>query len=206
MNFLKYILLTFAIGSLIVSCEPKAEPDFVYPLEYLPAYPGSYWIYNNGDQIVTSSSYVLHSYQSSLSSLETTEEVYVPMYDGEYLYEYTITQNSTEYPVKKLLEETVGGNPWMVSDFNGEPTMRAVTKSLDSIIISFPPYADPMDSILVFKDVLVVVEYVDSLGEDNWNLKEYYAKDVGLVRVEANNPYDTLNSIVIKELQQYKIN
>lgn len=202
MNLIKNITLLLMFGVAFVGCEPEADPEFIYPKEYLPAYPGSYWDYTNGERILTSASYVSHSYEASISSIENTGSVYVPMYNNEYLYEYTITQNSTEYPTMKLLEEKIG-NPWTIRTINGEAVKRQMVAAPDSLIIPFPPYTNPSDS--VFKDILVVVEFIDSLGVERWNLKEYYAKNVGLVRVEANNPLDTLSEIVIKEIQAYKI-
>jgi len=202
MKLLKNAIVVIIIGFAFASCDPEADPEFIYPKEYLPAYPGSYWDYTNGERILTSPSYVGHSYEASIGSIENTGKVYVPMYNDEYLYEYTITQNSTQYPTMKLLEEKVG-NAWTIREINGEAIKRQMVSAPDSLIIPFPPYSNSVDS--VFKNILVVVEFIDSLGVERWNLKEYYAKDVGLIRVEANNPLDTLSEIVIKEIQAYKI-
>lgn len=194
---------------LSTACETSTDPETIYPESYLPAYPQSYWDYTNGERVLTGTTYELHSYESDISSTEKTGEKYVPVYDGQYLYEYSITQNSTVYPIKTLLETTVGES-WQVNEINGEPIMRYVVEELDTLIIPFPPYSNPVDCI--FTDVLVVVEYTDSLDvtdsiyEDRWSLKEYYADSVGLVRVDVNNPFDTLDAVIQKQIQGYSIN
>lgn len=202
MNLNKIILLAGLLGLIAVACEVEEEPEYVYPLEYLPAYPGSYWDYSNGERVLTSSTYVLHSYQASVESSEETEKKYVPEYNGQYLYEYSITQNSTSYPIKQLLDETTG-SAWLVNIVNGESVMRQVTDSIDSLYLSIPVNSVSVDSL--FEHVVVVVEFLKSLGVDNWNTKEYYAKNIGLIRVEVNDPYDEQDPVVQKEIRGYYI-
>ncbi len=197
------IISIIFLTTFFLACEPDAEPQIVYPLSYLPAYPGSSWDYSNGEQVVVSSSYEIHSYQSTIESTEKTDTKYVPYYSGSYLYEYSIIQNSTVYPLKKLLDETAGG-AWLVNEINNVSIMRQLTSTIDSMIIQFPPYTSPIDC--VFKNIVVVVEFLDSLGVDRWNTKEYYAKDVGLIQVEIDNPLDENESVIQKQIRAYYIN
>ncbi len=203
MKIVNYILSILFIAFFFLACEPEGEPDFVYPKQYLPAYPGSYWDYTNGERVLTGPGYELHSYQSSISSTEKTDSKYVPVYNGTYLYEYSIIQSSTVYPLKKLLDETVGSD-WLVNEINDVSIMRQVTGTIDSMIIEFPPYTNPIDC--VFMDIIVVVEYLDTLGVNRWNTKEYYAKDVGLIQVEVDDPFDEEGAVLQKQIQGYDIN
>lgn len=197
-----YLLLIIVIG--FMACEDDEDPTFEYPNSYLPAYPGSLWDYTNGERVLTLPSYELHSYETSINSTENSTEKYVPVYNEQYLYGYSVYQNSTVYPLKKLLEETAG-SAWQVSEVNNSPVMRQVIEKLDTLIIPFPPYTNPVDSI--FTDVIVVVEFIDSLGVERWNTKEYYADSVGLIQVEVNNPFDTTEAAVLqKQIQAYYIN
>ena len=185
---------------LLTSCKKNDSYNYVYPKTYLPAYPGSYWDYSNGERSSVDPEYQLYSYETSVSSNVKSGTVYVPRLDGQYLYEYSITQNSTVYPVKKLLEETVSSDPWVVNVLNNEKIDRETTQILDSLVIHYPG----KDS--VFRNVVVVVEYIDSLTAQRWNVKEYYAKNVGLIRRDINNPWDNQDSVVEKEIRGYFIN
>lgn len=199
-----YILIFFSIGVLaLASCEKDKEPEYVYPKSYLPAYPGSYWDYTNGERVLSENNYVLHQYEEGVNSTKKTDEKYVPIYNGQYLYEYSITQSSTVYPLKKLLEESTGKS-WEVNKINNEAVLRQVVNKIDTMIIKFPPFKNPIDSAI--KDILVVVEYLDSLGAERWNTKEYYAKNIGLIRVDVNNPFDENPPIIQKQIQGYHIN
>ncbi len=200
---MKKIIILLITTFVLLSCQEDPEAEYVYPKDYLPAYPGSYWDYSNGERVMTSNEYVLHQYEISINSTEKSDEKYVPMYDNRYLYEYSITQSSTVYPIKQLLDESVGKS-WVVNEINKQKVMRKVVGKLNSITIPFPQVNNPVDSII--KNVLVVVEYMDYLGEKKWHTKEYYAKNIGLVKVEINNPLDSKASVIQKQIQGYKIN
>ncbi|MBR6082262.1 MAG: hypothetical protein IKP62_04985, partial [Salinivirgaceae bacterium] len=59
----------------------------------------------------------------------------------------------------------------------------------------------------LYKSVYRVTEFLESLDDtDHWNIREYYAKNVGLVKVEVNNPHDSADFVVQKELRSYFIN
>ncbi len=202
-NVIKWFTIILGIMLLTSACEKDAEPKYVLPKDYLPAFPGSFWDYTNGERVITSQEYELHSYQKSINSTEETPEQYVPVYGGNYLYEYSIIQQSNKYPLKQLLAENVGG-AWEVNFINNTKILRQVIEKKDSVIIPFPPFTNPIDSVI--KDVVVVVEFLDSLGAKRWNTKEYYAKNIGLIKVEANNPFDTMPPVLIKQIQNYHIN
>jgi hypothetical protein len=194
MKNLWFLLLA---SGLFFSCSDDNDLSIMYPNDFLPAYPGSWWSYSNGDRSTVYPEYVSHNYEPSINSPESTSDMLVPYLDGEYLYEYKITQMSTEYPVKKLLDTTVV-TEWAVNFVNGETIYRKTTAVLDSFYLA-------KDSTL-FKDVVTVVEFQESMGVTKWNTKEYYARDIGLIRIDVNNPLDTLSAIIQKEIVDYNIN
>lgn len=203
MKAFSILLPILFLATFFLACEPEAEPEIVYPNSYLPAYPGSSWNYSNGEQVVVSPSYELHNYQPDISSIEKTASKYVPYYNGSYLYEYSIIQNSTVHPLKKLLEEKAG-KEWLVNEINDVKIMRQVTGTIDSMIIELPTETSSVEYL--FEDVVVVVEFLDSLGYSKWNTREFYAKDVGLIQVEVNNPFDENDAVLHKQIRSYKIN
>lgn len=198
---MKKIILPFLFFVILFSCNKEDALTIVTPKDYLPAYPGSYWTYTNGERITVNPSYTAHSYQLGVTSSEMSDEKRVPIYDGKALYQYSIEQASTVYPLKKLLVET-GTQSWVVNEINTEFVKRQLVSTKDSVPIV------PVGAIDTtwYKHVLVVVEFIDSLTVERWNYKEYYAKDVGLIKTEINNPFDTLPAIVEKELMNYHIN
>ena len=193
------ILIGLAIFIMMGACQKETSSTYIYPKDYLPAYPGSYWDYSNGERSSVDPEYQLHNYETSVSSSVKSSTVYVPKVDGQYLYEYSITQNSTVYPIKKLLEETVSTKPWVVNVVNGENIYRQTIKVGDSLIVKYP------DKDSLFRQVIVVVEFIDSLTVDRWSVKEYYAKNVGLIRRDINNPWDDKDPVTEKEIRSYCI-
>ncbi len=182
--------------SIIVACDKGDDYNYVKPGEYLPAYPGSYWDYSDGSR-VRATDYELHSYRISTTSPDNSESCYVPVWDGKYLYKYSVYQQSTIYPMRKLLVGS-GTSTWIVEE-NNNVKLKRHEIHLDSLEM---PTLDT-----VFYDVCQVTEYQEIFDfTDHWNLREYYAKNVGLLRVEVNNPYDTLDFVVQKELRAFYIN
>ena len=190
------IVLLFFLG-----CNKDSEIAFVVPLDYLPATPGSHWTYTNGERIMTGNSYVEHRYMLGTESSELSEVKKVPVYDSEYLYEYKITQASTQFPLKKLLEEKEG-EAWQINLINGQKVMRQAVAFNDSFPITQLGTADTT----WYTNVVEVVEFLDSAKAENWYLKEYYAKNVGLIRTDIDNVFDTLSAIIEKEIIDFYIN
>jgi hypothetical protein len=199
MKLFNTVILIFSCFALIFSsCKDTKQPDVILPKEYLPAYPGSYWDYTDGTRSRVEPQYEEHSYRESANSTSYSEACLVSVIDGKYLYEYSVYQSSPIYPLRKLLSDK-NENAWVVEDNNGVRLLRH-SQSIDSLIVIYPH----KDSI--FRNIIISVEYIDSLGEDRWTRKEYYAKNVGLIRVDVNNPFDTIAPVIEKEIRTYHIN
>jgi len=196
MLFKNKFFTLFAGLALLVACDKGDDYEYVTPGEYLPAYPGSYWDYSDGSR-VRATDYETHNYRLSVSSPDMSETCYVPVWDGKYLYKYSVYQQSTIYPMRKLLVGS-GTSTWIVEE-NNNVKLKRHEEHIDSLI--FPA----LDT--VFKDVCVVTEFQEIFDfNKHWNVREYYAKNVGLIRVEVNNPYDTLDCVLLKEIRAFHIN
>jgi len=200
---MKFSLIAIGIFLAFLSCKKDEVFTVVEPLSYFPAYPGSIWYYSNGDVSKVHTEYVAHNYQANINSSEYTETKLVPYIDREYLYGYEVTQNSMAFPLKKLLSETVT-EPWVIDTVGSEYVYRKTIENRDSLRIEFADAENYKDS--TYFDIVVVVEFSGSLDATQWNRKEYYAKNVGLIQVEINNPDDTLPEVIQKKLVEYNIN
>lgn len=190
----KSALIAAAGLAVFAACGDGNDPKYIAPEAYLPAYPGSYWDYTDGTR-VRATNYELHSYRPSTTSREYTDECYVPIWDGHYLYKYSIYQPSPLYPLKELVRAK-GSSVWIVDENNGQKLKRS-EEHVDSLAVG--------DSL--YKDIYRVTEFLENLdNKSHWNLREYYAKNVGLVKVEVNNPHDSADFVVQKELRSYFIN
>ncbi len=191
-----------ALGLALSACDNGSDARYIEPNEYLPAYPGSYWDYSDGTR-VRATNYELHNYRLSTSSSKYSEECYVPIWDGKYLYKYSIYQASPLYPMKELLRAK-GSAEWIVDESNGAKLKRSEA-FIDSMYIRIPVDSTFKDSL--FKEVYQITEYQENMDNTtHWNTREYYAKNVGLIKVEVNNPNDTLSAVVQKEIRAYFIN
>ena len=199
----KFSLFAFmALGLALSACDNGSDARYIEPNEYLPAYPGSYWDYSDGTR-VRATDYELHNYRLSTSSSKYSEECYVPIWDGKYLYKYSIYQASPLYPMKELLRAK-GSAEWIVDESNGAKLKRSEA-FIDSMYIRIPVDSTFKDSL--FKEVYQITEYQENMDNTtHWNTREYYAKNVGLIKVEVNNPNDTLSAVVQKEIRAYFIN
>src|SRR5687768_15173056 len=92
----------------IISCKKnESEParagvEIIYPLPYIPVYPGSWWRYVNGlgDSIQTTliSDFQEHSYSDITQSGAQTSVVKIPFWNGYPMYGYS-------YPRKINLDD-----------------------------------------------------------------------------------------------------
>lgn len=246
---------------MFLACKKEQNYETLFPEEYFPAYPGSYWVYSNGITKTTEAYYRLHTVNS--------EDVYVPVYDGKIVNGYSVGN-------KEIIN--FNGSAWQVGEFDGMEIYREIIDLDTSLRIIQYPYNDPSycdtifeevtsipidttinlievnncdgyfdcdtvlincdnphscdtlyyalleeiiyydttfidtvltncDSITMYYDVIVVKEYVSNLDDlDCWFYKEYYAKDVGLVKREVASCSESTSNITEFELVRYHIN
>ncbi|MDA3866495.1 MAG: hypothetical protein PF489_07075 [Salinivirgaceae bacterium] len=183
---------------LTVGCS-ETDIEYIFPKDYLPAYPESYWIYSDGTTTKVSPGYRKHRYFDELESTERSDEVYVPYMAPHYVYGYKVTQNDNRYPLKKLLSE-VNGETWKIGDWlNGTVHRKVIDKDVALTLSS--PILNTEEQ--VFDSVIVVIEYIKETDTTYpWKLKEYYAPFVGLIRQDIRRNND---SLIAKELVRYYI-
>lgn len=194
-NKISIICLLFFITS---GCEQE-KYEYVFPEKYFPAYPESYWIYSNGTTVKVDPDYQEHHYYPGVGIVGKTEIVYVPRMEGQYVYGYKITQNSTQVPLKELLRTTKNAE-WIVDYWNGTEIRRKV-ETIDTTI-TLNSKIDPLNEDII-DSVILVCEFI----KDNpvWIYREAYAPNIGLIRREINISDTSIVPHVEKELIKYFI-
>jgi hypothetical protein len=183
---------------LCISCkkeEPDPLPIIVYPLSYLPVYPGSYWKYldQNGDTTLqtTSDDYVLNSYAYGYANDEVTDPAYVPYWNGIPVYGYSSPLKIDPYPYYKqvlYLSETYGQVYKYDTRFG---TISRYTVNTDTTMVLFST---------TYSHVIIVNDYYQnpSMSQPYLEVRSFYAKDIGLIVQETTS--DTI------EIVSYYIN
>jgi hypothetical protein len=177
--------------------------DTIFPLDYFPAYPGSYWKYVDcqGDtiQYATDTVYKPDWYVHS-GAAYFSDTFFVPFYNNIPIWGYEAHTGpisySGSYPLTLILSDTlpVGAN-WVIYFSAGTEVSRKIIAKDTSVTVSgntcFPT---------------IVVEEYYSYGPPYyiWQAKRYYTKNIGLVREDIYNLTDS--TTCVKELVQYFIN
>lgn len=207
-----------------VSCEnnEKGNPDSpiydtIRPLDYFPAFPGSFWIYSNSDTLKVANNYEKYIYNSSeydeLPDYDTLvlpklilNGIYNPNDTFAFVYKYSLSKSSKssyrDYALKVILSETEGTRFYITSAWDGHCNTVITVKKDTSIIVQGKQY----------DKVIMTMQYDDYWTNQGVSrnkcayLKEYYAKGVGLIkREERNYPINTV-FLTAFELTKYKIN
>jgi hypothetical protein len=199
-----HFFLILIVTSLFCTCKKDQELiDTYFPGDYLPAYPGSYWIYSNQDTIKTENSYRKDTletpvyYQDNIYAIEYCEFFecgYYPIYDHQTLRNYTLFPNYCTESIK-LLDETLNKS-WMTYNWKDYFIRREVTAK--DVQISLP-------NSKMYDSVIVVEENIETIA-DYGKKEHYYAKNVGLIGIKTiHMNFDTLNTFDYY-LIEYKIN
>ena len=182
-------IIIFLLGILLLSCkkdlEPLSEVKYILPGKYFPVYPGSTWTYieNDGDTIIHSSdaNWQKHSYKVNAFNDFYTDPVYVPKFEGKFIYGYSSYNlgQSNYSPFTQILSENLGES-WLS---NWVLTMSGWINTGNSVVdttlytISVPAGT--------FVNVIKVNEYENILGTgDTVCYSKYYVPDVGIIRVD----------------------
>jgi hypothetical protein len=195
------------------SCEKKGNEDppknelsydTIFPKDYLPVYPGSYWKYldEKEDTIMsqTSDHYLLDYYEYQTAGY-ISDSFFVPVLDNVPIWGYKAhsepISHAGSYPFTLILNDTSNiGYNWQIAYWMGNENRRIIIAK-DTII--------QLSTSFKFDSVIVVKEY-QSQPENvpEWWYKRYYAKYVGMIKEEYWFSYDS--TYKIKELFEYFIN
>ncbi len=195
---MKKIVYILILGFVVLLGCNEGENEFIFPKDYFPAYPQSYWVYSNGTTVKVSPGYHEHKYYEGLESTATSDNVYVPKIESQFVYEYSITQNDNRVPLKKLLSER-SGDDWLVNYWEDGQIRRQVINKDTSVTLSSPL---ENEGIQTFDSCIIVIEYFKDTIAHEWQTKEIYAPKVGLIKQEVRR--DSI-SIIYKELIRYYI-
>lgn len=188
----------------------------IKPLDYFPAFPGSYWVYNIDDSLKVADDYKKYIFNSNAydesEDYDTiyfpkllTKNVYNPGDSCSYVNGYSISkaQNSSykDPAFKYILSETEGSTfiitaPWQNHQIIGK------TINIDtSIIVGNTTYVSVLVTIEL--DMACSGQYpMDSCAYK----REYYAKGVGLIKRESGGYIPNDNWTTDFELKEYYIN
>ncbi len=204
------LLLVF-IG--LISCDKKEEVfasqnvvyDTIKPLSYFPAFPGSYWIYDNGDTLR-----IADQYQMFIFGLATGDPLFYDTLILPKIEPCNVYWSNGENGFVKGYELTAPSGVTYIPS----PTYHSLLSTkLDSIFIYGPsvqghmPMAETMavDTVIYIGSVkyehVIVTMYWDEAcisggygnsPEDCADKREYYAKNIGLIKREHRYHNDTI--------------
>lgn len=163
--------------------EQHTPPDTLFPRPYLPIYPGSWWTYRNASDSTTFTEYAGGYVLDRMSYNEyNSQEYYVPLWRGRTYFGYGFYNEGGAGCFTKELDPFSGTGSWLYEPNPGDPRFSYwnVWRKTDSTGLTLT-----IDSV-IYTDVIKVVEYEISSGSTaQWDVFDYYyAKDVGLIRVD----------------------
>lgn len=178
----------------------------VFPLSYFPAYPGSYWKYENilNGEITTKKTeptYLKDLNRTSHASKADT--FYVPYYQKEPTWGYslhsTVINTYGDYPYFRILSDTLSvGAQWTVYHWGGVHIMRKIKAKDATIVIKGKSYYP----------TIVMQDYnYEGPPKGLRQSESYYTKDIGLIMYKTfgGYPSDTMYTTTIV-LVDYFIN
>lgn len=202
---MKRFLLPFICLLILGSCK-KDEYETRYPQAYLPTYPGSYWIYHDGDTIRTGNNYVLTEiYKTSqylgspdYQSCTPFETAIFPVYNGSYVKDYTLFGiNSIGSCYQRPVLSEIPGETLTLS-MSKYHHYYLYMKAKDSIVT--------LPSGITYENVIVMNEL--NQGGPPRDIEYFYAKDIGFIGQKTHYNVSTLDTVPVwgKYLIYYYIN
>lgn len=201
----------------LFSCEKSKEADpslvavfdTIQPLEYFPAFPGSYWVYDNDDTLKVAGQYENYIFNSAgytaVPDYDTLvlpklilNGIYNPGDRFAYVNGYSISKASLssyrDPAFKEILSLNKGDELLIDGAVQGHQITGRVIKADTSITIDDKTY----------EHVIVTIHFdrmctMNGFSESECAFKrEYYAKGIGLIKRESRNyPIDT---VFVKEI------
>lgn len=177
--------------------------DTLFPLDYFPVFPGSYWKYvdtqNNITVIQTDTTYQKDYYTVGAAAF-VSDTFYVPIYNGTPIWRYKAHTGSISHsgstPLPRILSDSLPiGSQWVIYSWTGTQVSRRLLAKDTSIEISNH----------IFYPTIVVEEFYSQGPTYNlWIVRRYYTQNIGLIKEERYNVLDS--TISSKELVDYFIN
>lgn len=224
----KIMKTTLLFGPLLVligliSCKnnkeikPEKIADTIKPLDYFPAFPGSYWIYDNNDTLKVAGQYEKYIFNSAAYTAEPNYDtlilpklilngIFNPNDTYAYVMEYSISKSlgsSYRDPAfKGLLSLTEGAEFTIGGAFQAYKITGKTIKVDTTINIGTRK----------FENVIMTIQFdygcVSGTGgtpESCATVREYYAKNVGLIKRETRNYPIEIDFVKDIELVKYEI-
>ena len=235
MKQLRILCSMFIVFLLIFSCSKKEIQDIeeteeseereeiiipsydtIFPSEYLPAYPGSWWKYDNGETIKIDSVYHLRSiYTPDCAGGRDTLTVYLPRMNNTRMFE------SSDSLISVYDNQIFGRS--VPACFNYEPSYKnyyPVFRPNDNagwdLSVRHAGYYDAGISYLTenysindtsYDSINYALEYVyGGGGVQNWTVKRVFAKHIGLIHYVERKYIGSNDTIVNIKLLDYYIN
>lgn len=210
-SFHRLASLMLGLCLLLLACDKDQEGssnppdghDTIFPLPYFPAYPGSWWKYvdNHFDTTTRSTApeYKPDSYEVPISAFQS-DTFLVPFYENIPIWGYEAhtgpISHAGSYPLTTILSDSLlVGSSWTVMYWSGTQIRRQILATDTSLLVNGQ----------TFFPCIVVQEYYSSGPPLPLRISNrYYAFNVGLVREEIFNLYDSLE--LTRNLIQYHIN
>ena len=218
------VLITILIG--LISCKrnniEQNDNDITYdtimPMDYFPAFPGSYWIYDNNDTLKVANVYEKYIFNSAeYDAVPDYDTLILPklilngIYNSPdtfaYVNGYSISKSEgssyRDPAFKEILSLTEGSEFTIESGYQEHKITGKTIKVDTAIYIGTTKYENV---IITVQFDYACVSYTGGTPEDCATLREYYAKNIGLIKREKRNyPSDT-DFVKEFEIKEYEIN
>lgn len=210
-----------ALSLVLLACNKfnwKSQIETEEPLSYFPAYPGSYWVYDNNETLRVADQYELYVFNTNGYTAEPKYDTlklpkllknvfFNPLDNETYVKGYSLSKSNTanyKDPSFKFILHTTEDKEFSIGAAIQDRKITGKTIKTDtSIYIGNTFY---QDVIVTVQFDYACVNHTNGSPEECATLREYYAKDVGLIKRELKN-YNTNNQFVTDfELNSYFIN
>jgi hypothetical protein len=172
---------------------PTATYDTLFPLDYFPAFPGSWWRYLDatGDTVLVSTDPVYRKDAYTIGEAAfMSDTVLVPVHNNIPIWGYLAhtgpISHSGSYPFTRMVSDSLPVNAsWVVASWAGTQVSRRIVARDTTVEV-----------LQVAHHPTIVVEEYFSMGPPTytWTTRRYFAKDVGLVREDTCNASGAVGS------------
>ncbi len=215
--FLVFFFMSCKKDVAVPAANSSVAFDTLYPNSYLPAYPGSYWKYmdSNGDTSgIYTGTYIKDCYCIAYKNFfgqpvtyqVVSDTVFVPQYNGECLWGYSLNKHFSNYGYGNTLRRAVADSfavntKWQYSSsyINGTTSTKSIMVFAKdtTIVINNTTYYP----VIVMDDLFYPVTPSPVITN-----RYYYAKNIGLIKHEIFSffPQQSITKTIL--LQSYFIN